>query len=968
MVKMVVGVLGVTFRMLLRYWAQDSKVFSANITDLEQFAQQCGLSIFEAKKFNRTIDDFIDIIAEDFIREFGDKIESEERKEAVFHQIQEDIERISISDVQLISAISNSEDLCNSIMYQSRKERESWSDTELGIYTNCVRYISKAGIEFVSKLPNFTPKALKIIIERQEEYHQELYDILTGIYSMTSLIKTVDDTYREYESTYREKLIEKYSKVELIGSGINNARNITRYDISSAYVELSCVNGESYGDEIELSQVFANNNIVWIKGEAGSGKTTFLQWVAVCAAKNEYQKIENIRNTIPIIIELRNTEWPINLQDIVNKVTSIYGSKCPDNWILDLLEKNRLILLFDGLDEISQIKRENVYKDIEGIVNQYPQIKILLTARNSVKDWIDCESINYEILPMKIDNIKKFIAYWHRSVLRKDAIINDQEIDRLKFNLMRKIVDSPSLKALAKNPLLCAMICALNYVNNEQLPEDKMALYEKCCEMLMDARDQQRNISETIYGNIPRLDYSKKRKILEEVSYWMMNGNVSSEKRTNVVKFLDHLLKDTNILLDNKNVYNSEELLDYLIERSGMIREPEEGVVDFIHKTFMEFLAVKTVCRECAWNVLVREACNVNWKETIIMCFQEMGKENIEYVLRKMVHEGEFRGDDRYILMASLGTSNAAFLSNDGMKEEIDGKIKRLIPPKWEDLSEIVQAGTYLLPFLEDSEKYSYDEKERCLNLVDRLGTEEAIPVLLSYIEGNGNDSIKIYALDMLSGFNAIVLEEYNVREQLIKILLDSIKGECLTIYESMINMIGNEELSNEDITAIEKVSDLHFICGVQEESMYIGEFEFMWYLKECKKVTLCGNIQRTNFIKGFAHLTDLTIKSENDLSDMIQCLQNYKNLINIQNLYIEAERLSYLYDKDLKNMKNMEKFELHCKDSELEMNIDNFDELAKLKKVIIDVNDELIEDVIRQVPKWRGRNADLEIAVCASV
>ncbi len=375
MEKMIIGLLGVTFRMLLRYWTKDSKVLSANVVDVEQFAQQCGLTIWEAKKFNRTIEEFIDIVAENFIREFGSQIEGEERKESIFHQIQKDIEKINISDIQLITAISNTEDLRNLITEQSRKERESWSDVEIGAYTNCVKYICKVSIEFVSKLPNFTPKALEVIIKRQQEYYQELNNILMDIHSMTSLIKSVDTTYREYESIYREKLIDKYSKVELIGAGINNARNVTRYDISSAYVELSCVNGDEYGEEIELSQVFLENNVVWIKGEAGSGKTTFLQWIAVCAAKNEYQKIENIRNTIPIIVELRNASWPIDLQDAVNRITTVYGSNCPDGWILDLLKRKRVVLLFDGLDEIDQEKRKKVYEFIEDNVERYPNIK-----------------------------------------------------------------------------------------------------------------------------------------------------------------------------------------------------------------------------------------------------------------------------------------------------------------------------------------------------------------------------------------------------------------------------------------------------------------------------------------------------------------------------------------------------------------------------------------------------------------
>ncbi len=964
MEKIVIGILGVTFRMLLRYWAKDSKVLSANIVDVEQFAQQCGLTIWEAKKFNRTIESFIDSIAENFIKEFGSQIGDEKRKEAILNQIQEDIEKISISDIQLITAIYNPEDLRNCIMNQSRKERKYWSEAEIGVYTNCVRYISKAGMEFVSKLPNFTPKALEIVIKRQEEYHQELHNILMDIHSMTSLIKSVDTTYREYESIYREKLIDKYSKVELIGSGINNARNVTRYDISSAYVELSCVNEAEYEEEIELSQVFSENNVVWIKGEAGSGKTTFLQWIAVCAAKNEYKKIQNIRNTIPIIVELRNTKWPISLQDAVNRMTVIYGNSCPDGWILDLLEKNRAILLFDGLDEINHMKRLEVYAFIEDIVDRYPQIKVLLTARNSVKDCIACESVDYEIIPMKIENIKEFIVYWHRSVLRKDAIINDQEIDKLQFELKKKIIESPSLKILAKNPLLCAMICALNYVNNEQLPESKMELYEKCCEMLMDARDNQRKIDGNIYENLPRLDYSKKRKILEEISYWMMNGNVSSESKGNVIEYLKHLLKDTNILSDNNKEYSAENLLDYLIDRSGIIREPEEDVIDFIHKTFMEFLAVKTICRNCDWNVLVREACNVNWKETIIMCFREMGKENATRVLNKLIYEGEFRGDDRYILIASLCASNAIFLSNNKIKGEIDTRIKKMIPPKQSDLSEISQAGTYLLPFLNDSKEYSNEERERCLNLLDRIGTEEAIPALVSYIEGTGDDSIKIYALDMLSTFNDSVIEEYNIREQLIQILLYSIEKDSLTIYEGMLNIIGNERLSEKDIEKIYKVKYLHLICGVTEESVYTGETEILYYFKECRKVILSGNIQSIYYLKQFAYIDDLTIQSDGDLSEVIENLRSNKSLSSVKNLYIEATHLGYFYEQDLCSMKNIETFELRCWDDKLELNIDNFDYFPKLKKVIIKVNEYLAKDLYSQLSIWKGANDELDIII----
>lgn len=964
MENLVISTAGAIFRMLLRYWAKDDSVLSQNIIDAEQFAQHCGLSIWEAKRFNRSIDEFIDIIAENFIKEFGNQIKNKERKKVIFKQIQDDIEKACASEPKLISSISNSEDLRKIIMNQSKKERELWSETEIGVYTNCVRYISKAGIEFVTKLPSFTPAALSIIIERQNEYHKSLQNILMDIHSMTSLIKSVDATYREYESIYREKLIEKYSKVELIGSGLNNARNITRYDISSAYVELSCIDETEYGDEIELSQVFANNNVVWIKGEAGSGKTTFLQWVAVCAAKNEYNKIDNIRNTIPIVIELRNTKWPIDLQDAVNKITSVYGSNCPDGWIVDLLKKKRAILLFDGLDEINHTKRMETYNFIEDIVENNPQIKILLTARNSVKDSINCDSADYEILPMNIENIREFIVYWHRSVLRKDAIINDKEIDRLQFNLKNKIVESQPLKSLARNPLLCAMICALNYVNNEQLPENKMELYEKCCEMLMDARDNQRNIGANIYGNIPNLDYSKKRKILEEMAYWMMNGNVSSENKSNVVKYLGHLLKDTNILSDKKAEYDTKVLLNYLIERSGIIREPEEDVIDFIHKTFMEFLAIKAICRNCDWNVLIREACNPNWKETILMCFQEMGKDTVQYVLKKLVEEGQRKNDDRYVLIASLGASNAIFLADDKIKEEIDDKIQRMIPPKQGDISEIAQAGTYLLPFLKDSDKYSSTDKEKCLILLNRLETEEAIPDILSYVSGNGSNNVIKYALFMLSQYEDSILEEYNVKEQLKKIMINSVNGNSLTMYESMLNILGGEVLSDEDAETVKKIKNLRLICGVSEESLYVGKTDLLWYVKGCTKVHLKGDVQRVKFLQQFTHIKDLHIETISDLSDVINDLADLRNLVSVKKLCIDALELNYICERDLINMKNLQVFELHCKDIALEIAFDNFNYLTNLHKVIFDVDRYLADDLKRWRDDLQKNSSTLEIII----
>lgn len=945
MEKTIIEFIGIVFKMLIRYWAKDKGVLGQNIIDIEQFAAKCGLSVWDAKKFSRTIDEFIDSVAEDFIREFGAEIQEKERKNSIIAQIQEDVKKIGLNEKKVLIELSTPESLRNAIMEQSKKERELWTEQETGLYANCVRYLSKAGLDFVSKLPTFTPEALKVVVERQTEYHKELVDILKDIHSMTALIKSLDVTYREYEGLYREKLIEKYSKIELIGSGIND-RAVRRYDISLAYVELSCID-DNINKEIKLSKVFGTNKVVWIRGEAGSGKTTFLQWVAVCAAKNEYDRIDNVRNTVPIVIGLRSVSWPLNLTQIVNKVTQPFGNNCPDGWIGKLLKNNRAILLFDGLDEISPARREETYDFLEQIISRHPHIRVLLTARNSVHDDLDCGYANYEIMPMKTKNIKRFVSYWHRSVLRRDAVENDKTITALQRNLVIKIVENQSLKTLARNPLLCAMICALNYVNGQQLPNDKIELYDKCCEMLMDGRDSQRQIDSSIYQNLSKLDYSRRRKVLEELAFWMMNCGVSSETWKNVLGFFEHLFRDTSIF-DKDTKCNAEMLLNYFVDRSGIIREPEKGIIDYVHKTFMEFLAVKSICRNCAWKLIVKEACNANWKETILMCFREMGRENVEDILKELIEKGAVQGDNRYILIASLGATNAMFLSDKEIKEQIDSYIKTLIPPQDKTIYEIAQAGSYLLPFLNDTKEYSDRERRQCLTLLDYLETEEAIPQIMSYLWGFGDEEVKGRALEILCKYEEQAIEEYSVREQLIDILKISTEGHTLFLHTNFLNLLGEKKLEQADAKFIMRINTLTLLCSEDEESLYEDSTDFLRYLPNCHEVTLRGYIKSFDFLNKFNRITDLTICADGDLSEPMCQLSSLHNLDHVKHLYIYAEKLNFFCNSDLERMERIETIEIHCLYDSLDVDLD-FDRLAcfpTLRQIILEVNKDLEEEI----------------------
>lgn len=968
MERKIVEVIGIFFRILLRYWAKDSenRHFSvSDFADIEQFAEKCGLSFLEAKKFNRTVESFIDAVAKEFIYEIESQVKDKERKKAILDQIREDIQKINLDEKMLIASIHNSNEMSMKIMEQSKRERELWSETEIGLYSNCVKYISKMGIDFVAKFPDFSSSALSIIIQRQEEYFEELQSILSDIYFMTCALKGAEDDYYEFESMYREKVIDKYGKVELIGAKIQD-RHIRKYDIMSAYVELNCIEDRTM-KEIELSNVFDTSNVIWIKGDAGAGKTTFLQWVAICSAKGEYTAIKNIENTIPIVIGLRNIDWPFNLSNIIDKVTASEGVGCPKGWVQKLLAKQEAILLFDGFDEISITKREDIYTYIEELTKKYPKIKILLTARNSVRDNIECTKTCYEIVPMKMERIKEFVEYWHKSVLRHNAIESDEEINDLKNNLICKIVENPSLKDLAKNPLLCALLCALNYINNKQLPENKMQLFEQCCEMLMDARDSQRNIDVSIYNNVPKLDYRTKRRILDEIAFRMLKNGVSSENRSTVEEFLHHLLEDTNIIPNHHERYDVGNVLNFLIERSGIIREPEEGVISFIHKTFMEFLAVKAICRNCDWDILVKEACNVNWRETIIMCFDEMGNSNIDYVLKNLVEKAKMENDDRYILMSSLCVSNTKFFCSP-IKKEIDKKINEMIPPSDEKIEEMAELGSYLLSFLKNSSQYTTKERYNCLITLANIDAKEKIPVILSYIKFYSDTSdiyISKFATELLLKCEEVDLDEYNTKGHLARVMMEYIyTGNELLACDAQLYLLNDYHMTEHEANAIRQIKKMVVLCQDSKIPVTL-ETNIGEYFEMCETVCLVGDTNNFSFIKEFKTIKNLEIKSKIDFSTLTCELQELRNLRSVATLYIDTDQHEiYFISRVSESMKNLKLIEIYSTNQNLSLAFDTFDNFAKLDRVVFIVNTLLAKEIEKNRDALRGNNRTLEICV----
>ena len=57
----------------------------------------------------------------------------------------------------------------------------------------------------------------------------------------------------------------------------------------------------------------------------------------------------------------------------------------------------------------------------------------------------------------------------------------------------------------------------------------------------------------------------------------------------------------------------------HFLHRSGLLREPGPGAVEFVHRTFQDFLGARAAVEEGAWGELVRHAADDQWEDVVRM-------------------------------------------------------------------------------------------------------------------------------------------------------------------------------------------------------------------------------------------------------------------------------------------------------------------------------------------------------------
>lgn len=260
---------------------------------------------------------------------------------------------------------------------------------------------------------------------------------------------------------------KKCRSVNTIFTGENSV------ELRSLYTNLYISSGDmKIRDEDVFSKLDSLKRIV-ISGTGGAGKTMMMKYLALSA-------IDTPSDTIPIFVELRNLPDHI----AANFYKTLYGYITPEmdterySVFREGMRAGLFTIFFDGLDEVSPDKREQVFRSIRRMTSDFPKVRIIASTRPEIdlRVWEDFQT--FSVCGMSLGQAKLLIGK-----------IDFPEQLKAEFLEMLTPAFFDKHESFLEIPLLCSLML-LTFNDYRQVPSRVTVFYDQAFETLYRRHDR----------------------------------------------------------------------------------------------------------------------------------------------------------------------------------------------------------------------------------------------------------------------------------------------------------------------------------------------------------------------------------------------------------------------------------------------------------------------------------------------
>jgi NACHT conflict system protein/NACHT domain-containing protein len=840
----------------VKSWLTNRRSAAERDKSLAELVQTRIGDVFSRRRFDREVDALVDVVSERLVLLCQQEIPDLDDRErlAALAEVASAFERADLSDADLFQVDVDASKLARRLRANlpDAPDRAGLGEAATWFYRRVLEECCAYYIRLVVHLTPFAARASAELLGRVSGLSDQLERILTRLPAPTLTAPAGTELDTAFRARYLRLVSETLDDIELFGVDTRNYR--PRTTLSVAYVSLTVRSRHLAGSighthellswradsmrsqdgAVRVERALAGASRILIRGEAGSGKSTLLRWLAVNAARGTFRReLVGLNRRIPFLIKLRSysgRRLPAP-EEFLDGTAQPLTALMPPAYVHRQLASGRALVLVDGVDELSADERGAVRTWIGDLSRAFPDIRLVLTSRpaGAAETWLSAEGFaSAWIEPMSQTDVRALIRHWHKAAHDAGNLpCAEEDLPRYEGVLLGRLDGSPHVRALATTPLLCAMLCALNLDRASFLPRNRLELYITALSMLLERRDAERGVTHSL-----KLTSQDSRQLLRHLA-WRLSVNGRSElAREEAIRRLAERLA-TMPRVD----HDAERMLDHLVQRSGVVREPTAGRIDFVHRTFQEFLTAEETADQGDVGLLIQNAHLDQWRDIVVMA---AGLANAP--LRQELFTGLFDRADaeprtrrKLHLLAAAAMESAPALTVE-LAKRMERSLAALLPPRRVvEARSLAAGGEFLLPSLrQEPTSLSEAAAAATVRTAALINGPEALPVLEKF----SRDPRPGVQKELIAAWRYFDPDEFAERVLADAPLLDghmTIDDQALLPAITRLRNLSNLHLDLRDLTDLEFLTRLPCLRRAQ----VAGDFEDLAPLEHCADLEL---------------------------------------------------------------------------------------------------------------------------------
>jgi hypothetical protein len=593
-----------------------------------------------------------------------------------------------------------------------------------------------------------------------------------------------------FERHYARALRTRYRKIEIFGIDELGTTE-SNWDLDTAYLSLEALSVPQTRQNVPVSKtvvaprrindLLADRPRAVLRGEAGAGKTTLVWWLASHAACGALgHELAELNDLVPFVIPMRSLlsrGMAFPRPHELATVAELQIDEIPEGWARRVLEAGRALILADGMDEVPPADREEARRRLADLLTMYPHNRCLVTVRPLAvaADWLAAENFEeLRLLPMRDEDVLAFSRAWHAAARLEcagfrdphRAAAEDQNLRTLERALEQELGRNPTLLHLSRTPLLAAVVCALHRRRRGFLPETRWSLYNAALTMLLGSRDTLRRVAapEGI-----TLGVEEHQQLLQRIAAWLARSGYAEFNHGQARHQIELAMRG---MPQVGRQGTAEDVLTHLLNRSGLLQERNDTAIQFIHRTFQDYLAAKELQESDGLGELLGHATDEEWQDIILLAVGHCHRGEVRRLIEGLIEKGDRSEDPRtrgdIHVLAARCALGAVVLAEE-VRERIADRVRALIPPPDDTAAaKLASLGSYVLPLVPSPEDLTAREAKAVVQVIRDVGGPASLPLLGRFA---GHPSHEVREV-LIAAWSRCPAEEY-AREVLARVPLE---------------------------------------------------------------------------------------------------------------------------------------------------------------------------------------------------